>query len=106
MSLFDKIMFLADFTEPTRKYASCQKVREVFHRGIYEIKTREDAEVLIDKCVCMAAFETVSHLAKDGKRIHPVTVHTVESICAQHVNGKQSDVFSQIYSELKDAVGE
>ena len=106
MSLFDKILFLADFTEPTRKYESCQKVREVFHRGTDEIKTREDADVLVDKCVCMAALETVSHLAKAGKRIHPVTVHTVESICAQHVNGKQSDVFRQIYSELKDAVGE
>lgn len=90
MTLSDKIIFLADYIEPTREYEACKKLREIFHRELHDLKTEEQALNLIDKCVCLAALQTVEMLVERQQNVHPTTILTVKNICLEHLSKSSS----------------
>jgi len=57
MSVFDKIIFVSDYAEDTRKFASCIKVREFLFNGIEEL-SQDERFLRLDQAV-LAAFEGV-----------------------------------------------
>lgn len=87
MSLFDEIIFLADFIEPNRKYDACREVREF----VYNNTSRDSKEAnvnLIHKASVMAIDSTINNLILNKKIISAKTVLTRNVIL-----GKINNVF-------------
>ena len=61
MSLLDKIVFLADYIEPTRDFP-----------GVNDI--RHEAEKNLDWACIVAYDSTIAHLAEEHEYLHPLTV--------------------------------
>ena len=97
MSVFDKIIFLADYTEPTRTYEGCRRLHEYFVSRKDSVESEADAISLIDECVAMCAVSTLEMLSKNRYSIHPKTVETAESILSVH-SGEES--FSELRRSL------
>ena len=76
MSLFDEIIFVADYIEDNRKFLNCVKVREKLYD---DLKSSQD----IDECIShlhnatISALElTIIELIKNGKVLNERTVAT------------------------------
>ena len=61
MSKLDKIIFLADYIEPGRKFQGVEDVREI-------------AEVDLDKAILLAFNNTFKYCLKKDRLIHPQSV--------------------------------
>lgn len=61
MSVLEKIIYLADVTEPTRDFNNLQQIREMAH-------------IDLDKAVLMAMDSTINHLIRNGSLIHVNTI--------------------------------
>lgn len=61
MSMLEKIVFLADFIEPNRKFKGVEEIRKM-------------AEMDLDKAVLLAYDNTFKFCIKKGKLIHPKAV--------------------------------
>lgn len=79
MSLMQKILFAADFTEPTRKHESCALLREFFHTQVMNA----DPHTVLDRTVIMGIDNTISHLLETDKPIDPQTVLTRNYLLAR-----------------------
>ena len=66
MGLTAKIVYVADFAEPTRKYDEAAHVREL-------------AEKELEQAVHYVARYKIDHLLQKGWMIHPNTIHTYNS---------------------------
>ena len=75
MSLFDEIIFLSDFIEPTRKYESCSAVRRFVYENLLG-KSKEDDVRLIHRASVMAIDSTLNNLILNKRIISPKTVLT------------------------------
>lgn len=73
MSMTDKILFVADFTEAGRKYRSCQDIREYLHRECEKINRNEKTALsrLLNDTVKRIVGFTVTYLIEKGKPIDP-----------------------------------
>lgn len=63
MSLLDKIIYVADYIEPGRNFPGVQEARELAMRDL-------------DVAVAFETQQTLLHLVKQGKQIHPKTIET------------------------------
>lgn len=72
MTLLQKLLFLADSTEATRKHASCIELRNAFHNNV----TDTNKEELLDRVMIEALDNTICHLIKTARIIDPNTVRT------------------------------
>lgn len=81
MSIFDKIVFLADYTEESRKVESCINTRTFLHSSI-ETDIENIAEI-VDKAIVMSIDSTLSYLIETGKDIDVQTVLARNSILTQ-----------------------
>lgn len=79
MSLMQKILFAADFTEPTRKHESCVQLREYFHSQAQST----DPHTLLDRTVIMSLDNTIRFLIQTEKPIDPQTVLTRNCLLAR-----------------------
>lgn len=70
MSVFDKILFLADYIEQTRTYPDCVSLRESFWSRITSIG-KEEREAALNSAVYTEIRQTISHLLKKGAVIAP-----------------------------------
>lgn len=73
MNLTDKLLFVADFVEPGRKYRSCLDIREYLHSGCEKINKNDKAarvRLLDDTTKRIIGF-TVTYLIEKGRKIHP-----------------------------------
>lgn len=71
MTLFDWLLYLADYIEPLRTFPDCVKLRELFYGGIRD--GRDKYRVLYE--VLLASFEmTIDALRAEGAPIHPNTL--------------------------------
>lgn len=70
MTLLDKLLFLADYIEPTRKFEDCIRVRRYF----YEEAAEMPLEKRLDTTLLLAFDLTVEGLIREGKPIHPQTI--------------------------------
>ena len=70
MTLAEKLMYLADYIEPTRTFPDCVKLREYFYSRIGE----DDKNAVLDDTLILSFDMTMSELIASGQPIHPDTV--------------------------------
>lgn len=63
MSMLEKIIFIADYIEPGRKFPGVEAIRKLAYKDI-------------DKAIMQALDTTIMHLIKIGGVIHPDTIKT------------------------------
>ncbi|MBQ3490381.1 MAG: bis(5'-nucleosyl)-tetraphosphatase (symmetrical) YqeK [Clostridia bacterium] len=73
MSMTDKMLFVADFTEVGRKYRSCRDIREYLHGECEKINRNEKTALsrLLNDTVKRIIGFTVTYLIEKGKKIDP-----------------------------------
>ena len=71
MTVFDKILFLADYIEDTRTYPTCVALRRVV---CGKIEAGEDAANTLTYAVRLGLDMTLQDLLEQGRFIHPDTV--------------------------------
>lgn len=81
MNILDKIIFLADYIEPTRKAPSCQSVHKMF----YDLFAEKDVDAVnsLNFCIIKSIDLTLAYLAEQGSFIHVQTVRTRNSVLAE-----------------------
>jgi nicotinate-nucleotide adenylyltransferase len=72
MSVLDKIIFIADYIEPTRAYEECKKARDYFYANVSE-GSENNAETL-DKTIIMSLDGTIRSLIAKNR---PIDVQTI-----------------------------
>ncbi len=77
MSVMSKILFIADYIEPTRKWDICSRTREEFYR---ELASSTDIFKTLDRTMIKILEQTEDHLRKNGKKVHPDAVKCKEFI--------------------------
>lgn len=77
MSLMGKLLYLADYIEPTRIFSECIELRERFYTDIEAHASTEKALLAhLDAVILTSLDMTVCELVADGRLIDP---HTVEA---------------------------
>ena len=73
MSMTDKMLFVADFTEAGRKYRSCRDIREYLHGECEKINRNEKTALsrLLNDTVKRIIGFTITYLIEKGKQIDP-----------------------------------
>lgn len=77
MSLFEMIIFLADYVEETRKHTSCIEERQRLHAELETVQRDERLSVL-QRSVCRVLDSTVKYLTEKQVFIHPLTLDALE----------------------------
>ena len=78
MTLSQKIIFIADYTEKTRKHEICLAERKALHEGLENAVTREEKLKLIDESTLRILENTVSYLNEKAVFIHPDTISAID----------------------------
>ncbi len=78
MTVFEAIIFIADYIEPTRKYESCRRCREYFHSHIINAKTIDEATAVLTKAVYMSLCDTLQHIESTHKMLDPDTAKAAQ----------------------------
>lgn len=74
MTLFDTVIFVADYTEETRKYEACKRCRTFLHTGLEKSRSREEAVCVLKDAALMSIKDTVSHLREKGTAVDANTL--------------------------------
>lgn len=77
MSVLDKLLYLADFIEEGRSYASCIALRNEFYAGIQN--GEEDKFLFLNEMMIKAYDASLSALSREGLYISPETVMAKEA---------------------------
>ncbi len=83
MTLFDKLLFLADFIEDTRTFGSCVELREFFEKTL----SSTDRETALDRTMLRAYCIMLSELIDEKKHIHRKTVAAYNAALKGEQNG-------------------
>ena len=73
MNVFDKIIFLADYIEPTRTHEVCKKAREALYK---ELDSDENPINVLDRAVLCSLNDTILHLINTSK---PIDIQTIKA---------------------------
>ena len=76
MSFSEKIVYLADYIEPTRTFEDCVKLRDYFYSNI----TIRDKYDVLRQTLIKSFDMTIIDLIKQGELIHPDTVSARNSL--------------------------
>ena len=74
MSIFDEIVFIADYIEDGRKYPSCISVREVLYEELGKAKSLAEKEAALHKAALSSIRYTLESLEKRGKTVNDKTM--------------------------------
>ena len=85
MSLIEKIIYLADYIEPTRKYEGCRRLREAFFSVSLEKMSHSERVEHLDRVILQSLVGTLEHLKEKGGEISPDTQSALEFL-AQKLN--------------------
>ncbi len=82
MTEFDKMLFVADFTEAGRKYRSCIEFREYLHNECEKINKNEKNAALrvLDEVTRRIIGYTVTYLVEKGRKIAPAMLEAWNSM--------------------------
>ncbi|MCQ2435578.1 MAG: HD domain-containing protein [Clostridia bacterium] len=85
MTVFDMVLFVADFTEAGRKYDTCKEMREYLHAECGKISATDTkaVEKLITSVTLKILSETIAHLTDKGAVIDLRTVSAYNSLTAR-----------------------
>lgn len=81
MSLFEKIIFIADYIEKTREESCCKLAREQFYseiEGVGDIKSRC---VALDRVILTSLSQTIKYLAEKNLYINENTFKARNRLC-------------------------
>jgi nicotinate-nucleotide adenylyltransferase len=87
MSLFAKILYLADYTEKTRTFDDCVRLREYFWSVDFSKMTEEERIIHLDKALLMSFEMTLSDLAENNLPAAPDTRAAYDALL-QQLNSK------------------
>ncbi len=73
MTLFDELLFLADYIEQTRTYPTCVVLRRLFWEEMANCKTQEEKRRVLSKSVRRGLDMTLQDLLEEERFIHPDT---------------------------------
>ncbi len=76
MSVFDEIIFIADFIEDGRRYESCIAVREQLYAAFDKAQDREECISALHDAVILSLDFTILSIVKNGKFLNERTVRT------------------------------
>ena len=74
MSVFEKIIFLADYIDDTRTYPSCISLRDEFFSAKPEKMNEVERIRHLDRGALDSIENTLSYLQSKERRIHPLTL--------------------------------
>lgn len=74
MSLFDEIIFVADYVEDGRTYPSCVSVREALYTALGSARDREECVAHLHNATVSALDNTIAEMIRAGKYLHARTV--------------------------------
>ena len=74
MTLCEKLLYLADYIEPTRQFEDCKKLREYFYSSGDDLMTR------LDKTLFLSLKYTVNDLVEKGAYVHPETIRAYNAL--------------------------
>ena len=98
LSLCEKILFLADFTEPGRKYDACRKLRE----ELFSVPLTEEH---IDRIFFSCCERQLHHLEEKGMAVHRLTRETYEREIAEMAeNEKKKDLSAAPSEEIAERI--
>ncbi len=82
MTPFEKMLFVADFTEGGRKYRACIEIREYLHSGCEKInKNDKNARLrVLDEVTRRIIGYTISYLVDKHKKIDPAMLEAWNSM--------------------------
>lgn len=84
MSLEEKILYLADYIEQTRPYPYCKEARRLFYEKMPE---KENERLLwLDTVLLSVMKESLAHLKRKKKTIHPLTLEAVADLMDRKEN--------------------
>ena len=69
MSLLAKILYLADYTEKTRTFPDCVRLREYFWAARPDTMTEQERLVHLDKTLLLSFEMTLADLVREGRPI-------------------------------------
>ncbi len=79
MSIFDEIVFLADYVEDGRMYQSCIDVRLTLYKALQKATSERECLSALHTATVAALSYTVSSLEKRRAPIHPKTIATLNA---------------------------
>lgn len=88
MSLCEKIIYLADYIDETRKYDDCIALREEFFSAEPEKMTQKERLEHLDRVILRSFDLTVADLLEKGRVISPETVKARNSVIFELANMK------------------
>lgn len=71
MSLTDKLLFIADYTEAGRTHEMCRKMREYLHEKCEKIVKAEEARQVINEVALKIIISTMQYLVETGAALDP-----------------------------------
>ena len=75
MTLFDKIIYLSDYIEPTRKHPACIAAREAY---LKELEQSDTPVTVLNRHLLSIIKATAKHLQDESRPIHPKTNEMIE----------------------------
>ena len=75
MSLFEAIIYLADYIEDTRTFEDCVKLRNYFYDNIKNAQTYAEKIDILRKTMVLSFDFTIKNLIDEGKRIDKDTIN-------------------------------
>ena len=80
MSLFAKILYLADYTEKTRTFPDCIRLREFFWSAPIASMTEEERLVHLDRALLLSFEMTIADLVRDGRSVARATREAYDAL--------------------------
>lgn len=84
MSVMDKLLFLADYIEPSRTHAACKRTRAYYYSQL-EARGAKEALQVLDETTLLCLEGTLAHLLEKGNLIDLETVKARNALVAQNV---------------------
>ena len=81
MSLFDRIVFIADYVEETRSYESCINVREELYSGLSLGNDLAKNEYALNKAVYDSLCFTEKDVLKRGRKLNSKSIESKDYFC-------------------------
>ena len=77
MSLFDKLLFLADYIEETRTHHICQETRKQFYENLASGNNKED---VLNHTLRQVLQNTIDYVAKQNNAVHSDSLSMLENL--------------------------
>ena len=81
MSVFDRIIFIADYVEDSRVYDSCVKVRDELFASLSQKNSYEENELALNMAVLNSIIFTENDILKRGRTLNKRSIKTKEYFC-------------------------